>query len=299
MRVFVTGATGFIGEALVRALVQVGHKVTGLSRAEAKDAGLRALGATPLRGTLAEGKGWSAAAAEHDALVHTAFDYTSGPDADRAALDALLEAARGGTVKSLVFTSGVWVLGNCPGGADEQASTAEPLPMVAWRPVHEKRVLDAARSTLHTAVIRPGLVYGGHGSLTAGFFESATREGAARFVGDGANHVPYVHRDDLAQLYRKVLETAGAGVFHGVDGAALTVKQAAEAASRAAGAGGKTVAVPLAEARKAMGPLADALVLDQVVRAPRARALGWTPSRADFAQAAPEAFAEWKKAAGR
>lgn len=300
MRVFVTGATGFVGSALVQVLVQAGHQVTGLSRSAEKDAALKALGANAVRGELSLGSGWQQTASDHDALVHAAVDYTTDTAAlDRSALDTLLAAARTGRVRSLIYTSGVWVLGNCPQGAGEDASVAEPFAGVAWRPAHERRVLEAGRDALHTAVIRPGLVYGGHGSLFGPLFQSAASEGAAKFIGSGKNRWPTVHREDLARLYLRVLEAAGSGIFHGVDGSALTVEAIARAASEAAGAGGKTHALSLEEGRKLMGPVADALCMDQVVRAPRAQALGWTASRPDFAHAAKEAFAEWKKASGR
>ncbi|MBS2032506.1 MAG: NAD-dependent epimerase/dehydratase family protein [Deltaproteobacteria bacterium] len=299
MRVFVTGATGFIGQAVVNALLKAGHGVSGLARSDAKAAELEKAGAKAIRGDMAQPATWRAAAAEHDALVHAAVDYASDtPAKDRACIEGLIEAAQSGKAKSLVFTSGVWVLGNCPSGAGEDASTAEPFAGVTWRPAHEQRVLSAARETLHTAVLRPGLVYGGHGSLTGDWFATATKDGAARVVGDGKNHVPYVHRDDLAQLYRLVLEHAAGGIFHGVDGASLTQLEAATAASQAAGCNGKVNHVSREDAKKTMGGLSDALCIDQVVRAPRALALGWKPARASFASAAAEAFGEWKKAGG-
>ena len=220
MRVFVTGATGFIGQAVVNALLKAGHGVSGLVRSDAKASELEKTGAKAVRGDMSQPAGWLSAASEHDALIHAAVDYSSDtPAKDLACIEGLIEAAKSGKVKSLVFTSGVWVLGRCPNGAGEDGSTAEPFAGVTWRPAHEQRVLSAARETLHTAVIRPGLVYGGHGSLTADWFATATKDGAARVVGDGNNHVPYIHRDDLAQLFRLIVERAAGGIFHGVDGA--------------------------------------------------------------------------------
>jgi nucleoside-diphosphate-sugar epimerase len=165
---------------------------------------------------------------------------------------------------------------------------------VAWRPAHEKLVLDAAAGSLVTSVIRPGMVWGEKRGLFIPFLESAARDGAAAHVGPGENRWPPVHREDLALLYALVVEKRAGGLFHGVDGSAPRVKEIARALADAAGSGGKTHAVPLEEARQAYGPMADAMAMDQVVVAPRAAGLGWRPSRPSFPAAAKVAVAEWK-----
>jgi nucleoside-diphosphate-sugar epimerase len=295
MRIFVTGGSGYIGSAVIPALVKAGHEVVALSRSAEKDRLLGELGAHPHRGTLADSNSYFLEAAKCEALVHMAFDYAAqGPEQDRAAVETLLEAGAEGGARSFVFTSGVWVLGSCSTPADEKRATNQPLPMVAWRAEHEKLTLEARTDELATSVIRPGLVYGGKGGLLLSLFETAEKEGASEYVGDGKNHWPLIHREDLAELYRLVIETQAEGVFHGVDGAPLTVAEVARLASQAAGAGGKTRSVPTAEAKKKLGPLVEALALDQVVIAPRARGLGWQPRLASFAQGAMTAYSEWK-----
>ncbi len=123
--------------------------------------------------------------------------------ADHAAVETLLDAARQAREGTLVYTSGCWVLGNTGDvPADERAPTANAAELVAWRPAHERKVLDAAGDRLATAVIRPGIVYGGRGGILAGMFESAVEGGAAEFIGDGDNRWSLVHREDLAELYR-------------------------------------------------------------------------------------------------
>lgn len=295
MRVFVTGATGYVGSAVVKALVSKGHEVTGLSRAPEKDAILARLGAQALRGSLADLPRLATRVASHDALVHCGMDYGLGPPSDRAAVEALLEAARSAMgPRQVVYTSGVWVLGETSAPAGEEASTAHPAAAVAWRPAHEKLVLGATAGNLVTAVIRPGMVWGEKRGLFAPFLDKAVKEGAAAHVGAGENRWPPVHRDDLGELYALVVGKRAAGLFHGVDGSAPKVKEIARALSEAAGAGGKTRAIPLEEARRAFGPMADALAMDQVVAAPRAAALGWNPAHPRFPEAGPAAFAEWK-----
>lgn len=299
MRVFITGATGYIGSALVRELVRAGHEVTGLVRSAERGDALKSLGAAALLGRLDEPATYAAAAGQHDAVVHAAFDHGAGAAAvgiDWIAIDALFEVARAsGERRSVVYTSGVWVLGNtgdCP--ADEDVPATRPPLVVAWRPAHERLVLTVPGDTVAGAVIRPGMVYGGRGGLVSRFFASAVNEGAAAYVGDGSNRWSLVHRDDLAVLYRLILEQRARGIFHGVDGVPTRTAELATAAAEAAGKGGATRSVPLEEARKEMGPVADALVLDQVVAGRRSAELGWTPRRRSFVESARAAYAEWR-----
>jgi nucleoside-diphosphate-sugar epimerase len=294
MKVFVTGGTGYIGSALVQALVRAGHQVTAASRSEAGDRTLAALGATPVRGALGSLAPLAGRIAEHDAAIHTAIDYGLGPPADAEAIGALLDGARqAGRPFAVVYTSGVWVLGQTAAPASEAEPIVRPAAAVAWRPPHEKRVLEAATDRVVTAVVRPGIVFGGKRGLVAPWFETATKEGRAAFVGTGDQRWAFVHRTDLAELYRHVVERRARGIFHGVDGASPTVAEAAAAASRAAGKGGAVRAIPLDEARKTMGPMADALAMDQVVVSARAAEVGWNPRHPPFVEDAPAAFREW------
>lgn len=295
MKVFVTGATGYIGSAVVQALARAGHQVTGVSRSGEKDGLVAHLGARPIRGELGSLSALVDAMSEHDALVHAAVDYGLGPPADREAIDAMLAAAgRAGRAMTVVYTSGVWVLGEARAPASEAAPLLRPAAAVAWRPAHEKHVLEAATDRLAPVVIRPGMVYGERRGLVGpAWFGSAVEEGAAAFVGAGEQRWALVHREDLADLYRLAVERGARGILHGVDGASPTVREAAAAASRAAGKGGAVKAVPVEVARRSLGPVADALAMDQVVVAPRAAELGWRPRRGSFVAAADEAFREW------
>lgn len=298
MKVFVTGPTGYIGRAVVRELVEAGHEVTGLLRSAEKRKLLSdELGAVPVFGDMAIPASYRSLAQDHDALIHAGFQGSGDTvGVDRTALDALLDAARIGNRPSVVlYTSGCWVVGDTEGVVvDESAPTDAPAEAVAWRPAHERIALDAGTEGFATAVLRPGIVYGGEGGLTADFFTSAEEDGAAAFVEDGRQHWSLVHREDLARLYRLVLEEGASGIIHGVDGEPVPVVEAARAASRAAGAGGRVREVPMDEAREQMGLVADALAMDQRLAAPRAAELGWEPERASFVEAAPEAYRQWR-----
>lgn len=293
MDIFLTGGTGYIGGAVIAELVAAGHHVVALNRSADKAGDLERLGAQPFAGELHDPDGYREEAASADAIVHAAFDYATSVRGDATALDALLAAARGHRC-SFIYTSGCWVLGDTGElPADERAATDRPAELVTWRVGHERRVVEAATDQVSTAVIRPGIVYGGPGGLTAPMFETATNEGAAEFVGDGSNHWSLGHLEDVARLYRVVLEEGARGIFHAVDDSPVTVGELAAAASRAAGADGKTRSVPLEVARERFGPMADALCMDQRLAAVRSHELGWVAARPSFAETAAEAHQEW------
>jgi len=295
MRIFVTGGTGYIGSAVVRHLARAGHAVTCLVRSPERLAHAQSLGATGVVGNVQTPASYASVAQEQDAAVHLAFNYgEEAAAADRSAVDTLLSAAHAaGKPYAVVYTSGVLVLGPAgPAPAYEDASTAQAI-FNTWRPGHERVVLAANSAVLATTVIRPGWVYGGREGLAAGYFESAVKEGAAAFVGDGKNRMPLVQREDIAELYRLVLEKRVSGIFHGVEDGAGRVADYAAAASHAAGKKGAVHSIPLAEAKKMLGPWAEALCADQWVGSRRAQSLGWKPRR-PFLDSAVEAFTEWR-----
>ncbi|MBI2945735.1 MAG: NAD-dependent epimerase/dehydratase family protein [Candidatus Wallbacteria bacterium] len=293
MNVFLTGASGYIGRAVARRLVAAGHRVTALTRSPGAAAAAQEVGAIPFVGEMGEPVSWQAMAWSHDAAVHIAQEHSSdGPAKDALAIETFIKASMVGRSRALIYTSGVWVLGNTPDApADERASTAGAAQVSAWRSYHETLVLRARSDQLRTVVLRPGIVYGGRGGLVDLFFETARDEGAAAFIGDGSNRWSLVHLEDLAELYVLLLEGQASGVYHAVDSAPMTVRNIATACSQAAGAHGSVRSVPLAEARSSMGAMADALVMDQAVTAPASAALGWSPSRPTFDAAG--AFLQW------
>ena len=276
MRVFVTGATGYVGTAVAEALRAAGHEVVGLARSDDAAARLAGAGCAALRGTLTDADVLARGAREADAVIHLAA--TGGADqaeVDTAAVRALLDALAG-SGKPFLYTSGVWVLGPTGDVVADEDAPANPAALVAWRPALEREVVDAAARGIRSVVIRPGVVYGRGGGTPGGFIASGRKKGVVRYVGDGRQRWPFVHVDDLAALYVLALD-APAGTVLNAAGPSLPVREVAEAAARATGA--RAEAWPLEEARARLGPYADALALDQQVSAERARALGWRPSR--------------------
>ncbi len=303
MRIFLTGATGYIGTAVLDALVRGGHDVTALVRTNEKAKQVAKRGAHPVIGNLAEPESFKGAAEAQDGYVHTAFDYSAsgGPTVDRVAIETLLAAAKrprtGGSPAAhrrfVIYTSGVWVLGKTPEPAAEDAPI-NPIAMVAFRPEHERIVLDAANDHLRTMVVRPGVVYGGGSGIVGEIFKSASN-GLVRVIGDGNNHWPCVYDRDLADLYAKLVSREeAAGVYHANDEGDERVNDIVDAIKPYLPVRPDVRYVPIEEARSKMGPYADALALDQVVRSPRARALGWAPTLHSVAGNAARLLEEWR-----
>ena len=214
MRIFLTGATGYIGAAVLDALVRGGHDVTALVRDNEKAARVTARGAHPVVGNLGEPESYRAAAEAQDGYVHTAFDAVSGrgPAIERLVVETLIAAAKrprtaGSSTPAaalLVYTSGLWVLGQSPEPAAEE-SPINPIAngVVAPRP---RRACGRRRerSQLRTVVVRPGVVYGSGEGIVGDMFKAATN-GLVRVVGDGNNHWPLVYDRDLADLYARLV----------------------------------------------------------------------------------------------
>ena len=300
MKVFVTGGSGYIGSAVCLRLKKAGHDVQALVREKKKGAPLQAAAVKLVEGNLSEPAGYAAAAYGVQAIVHCAQD--AGPNSvelDRKTIANARELLHGRVGATFIYTSGIWVLGDTGGATFDESHPTNPAKISAWRPAHEQLALDMAKEGIRAVVVRPGIVYGGsRGGIPAMLFGAAAKQGAAQIVGEGANHWPLVHVDDLAELYVRLVERAPAGsIFHGTDASTHTLREIAEAASRAAGKDGKVTTLPLDKARSTMGPFADALALDQKVSSEKARTeLDWRPRHEDFVAEAPQLFAEWQSA---
>ena len=294
MRVFLTGGTGYIGSAVLDSLVRGGHHVDALVRNSEGAARVQARGATPIIGDLMNPTSWRDAAAGADGAVHAAAEYGPRVQAFDATAVETLVALPPKAGRFLVYTSGIWVLGPAPSPVDESAPL-NPIEMVAWRPEHEQKILNTAASGVRAVVIRPGIVYGGSRGIVGDVLKDAANS-LVRIIGSGDNHWPLIYDRDLAELYTRIVGTPdAAGIFHATDNGAETVNELVAALAEHAPTPPSIRHVPLPEARKKMGPYADALALDQIVHSPRARALGWAPTLHSVAGNAARLFEEWKR----
>jgi nucleoside-diphosphate-sugar epimerase len=296
MRIFLTGGSGYIGSAVLDALARAGHQVSTVVRNGEKAATVEKRGGHPILAELARPESYAAQAASAEAWIHAAADHSAqGPAIDKLTIDTLLVAAKNAGGGLFIYTSGVWVLGERAQPADEKTKV-NPIEHVAWRAPHEKAVLKASAGTVRTAVVRPGVVYGGGGGIVGDMLKDANR-GIVRVIGTGENHWPLVYDRDLGDLYARLIASPDAqGIYHANDEGDERVNDVVEAIRAAAHVRPSLRHVPLAEARKKMGTYADALALDQIVRSPRARALGWTPSLRSVSGNVSRLFEEYRRA---
>ncbi|HEY8039169.1 MAG TPA: NAD-dependent epimerase/dehydratase family protein [Polyangiaceae bacterium] len=298
MRVFLTGASGYIGSSVARALTRAGHDAVGLVRKPEQAKRLEAHEGTAVLGEMGDPGTWREAAGTCGALIHCAADGSASQwDLDGRTVDALLAIARdAGRPRRVLYTSGVWVYGTTGNTPADESSPLAPPALNAPRPGIEQRVLAGNAGAVRTLVLRPGCVYGGPGSLTATWFEAGAKGARARVIGKGTERWAMVHRDDLADAYVRALESPyGGEVFNVVDRSRFTVLDCARAAMGAAGGTGEPELVPLEKARAELGPFADALALDQHVDARKAASLlGWQPRHGGFVDGVDRYHRAWR-----
>ncbi|HUQ91401.1 MAG TPA: NAD-dependent epimerase/dehydratase family protein [Bryobacteraceae bacterium] len=271
MKVFLTGATGYIGRVVAEYLQKAKHTVTGLARSVESAANLRDLGVEPHLGDLRDAASLRAAAASADAVIHAAIAWGPGAGAiDGQAVRAIQEGLRG-SPRLLVYTSGVWVIGDTQGRVAGELTRLHPPAVVAWRPAVEQLALETG------TVVRAASVFGRGGGRIGEMVRHARENKVIRVVGNGGNHWSFVHVDALADLYVRIVQREPRGeLFLAADGPAVTVRTVADTV--AAMNDSRVEIWPLDEARKELGPVADALVMDQRIMSTKAgRLLGWGP----------------------
>jgi len=286
MRVFVTGATGFIGTAIVQELLAAGHKVLGLARNDLAAAALARLGVEAHRGDLSDTRSLVAGTRACEGVIHTAFThdfsaYVAAAETDRRAVEAMTGALEGSN-KPFVLTSGTALL--APGRVGTEADAPAAGSAASPRAASEAVAIASASRGVRASVLRlPPSVHGAgdHGFVPA-LVETARRTGVSAFVDDGANRWPTVHRWDAVRLYLLALEHAEPGVrLHAVAEEGVTLSAIAQAIG--AGLGVPVRSLGKDEAGAHFDWMAGFVAIDNPTSSELTRkSLGWRPREADL-----------------
>ncbi|WP_329222517.1 SDR family oxidoreductase [Streptomyces sp. NBC_01485] len=283
MRVFITGATGFIGSAVVRELIGAGHQVVGVARSDAGAAFLTSAGAEVHRGDLADPEGLRGGAAGADGVIHLAFqhdfaNFEASARAERRAIELLGEELAG-SGRPFVVTSGT--AGLPPGRVGtEDDGFVHDSPAAARVPTEAAALAFAARDVRVSAVRLAPSVHGvGDHGFVPRLIDLARERGVCEYVGDGSNRWPAVHRLDAARLYRLALESAPAGSrLHGVDDEGVRFGDLAAVIGRHLDL--PVAAIPAAEADAHFGWLGILVGRDIPASSAQTRKLlGWQPEQ--------------------
>lgn len=281
MRVFVTGATGFVGTAVVNELIDAGHSVLGLARSDEGAERLAAVGAEVHRGSIDDLPGLRRGVAHADGVIHTAFNhdfstYAANCEADRRVI-AALGAELAGTDRPLLVTTGMTLLGNRGGvGTEEDA----PVPSSAGVPrsASEEAAMALAQQGVHACVVRLPQVHDPFKQGLITYLIALAREkGVSAYLGEGANRWPAVHVLDAACLYRLVLEQGQAGArYHAVGEEGVALRAVAESIGRCLNL--PVASVPASDAEQHFGWLARFAGMDSPASsALTQQRLGWRP----------------------
>ena len=284
MKIFCTGASGYIGGSVAAHLVAAGHQVTGLVRSADKADAVRARGIEPVLGTLDDSEILAQAARAADVVVNAAnSDH-------RGAVVALLDALAG-SGKPLIHTSGSSIVGTRARGERSEAVFDEdtpftPSPARVARVAVNELILSYRDKGCRPVIICPSLIYGlGHGakadSVQVPLLVSLARKRRnAAHAGSGENVWSNVHIDDLVPLYALVIEKAPAGSFYFAENSENSMREVCDSINRMLGVAGPPTAMSMAEAAAAWGEgtAEDTMASNSRVRAKRARQLGWKPN---------------------
>ena len=284
MRILVTGASGFIGTAVVPELIAAGHQVTGLARSDAAADTISAAGAAVVRGSLDDLDVLRSAAADAEAVIHLAFkhdllyagEYDAAAEADRLAIETL-GASIGGDDPALVIATGF--AGLSFGRPTTEADVASSDGHGARRVAGTEAALALAEHGVRSSIVRlsPTVHGEGDGGFVATYAQTARDRGVVGYVDDGSNQWPAVHRTDAARLFRLAAEKAPAGsVLHAVAEQGVPIHELAETLGERMDL--PTRSVPADAAGEHFGWLAGFIAMDMPASSDITRdLLGWTP----------------------
>jgi nucleoside-diphosphate-sugar epimerase len=285
MRVFLTGATGFIGSRVLQELLGAGHQVLGLTRSDGGERRLEEAGETAYRGTLEDIDSLARGAAQADAVIHTAFDhdfsrFAENCEKDRRVIGAMAEALMGSD-RPLIITSSTGIGNTSPGqpALEQAVDWSHALPRIAG----ERAGVEAANKGVSVTAVRLPQVHNTEmQGLISPFIEVSRAKGLSAYVRDGTNRWPAVHVNDAARLYRLALERHEAGArYHAVAEEGVSLRQIAEIVGT--GLGVPVVSLTTEQAAEHFGWLAMFVGMDMPASSTWTQAsLNWTPTGPDL-----------------
>ena len=281
MKVFVTGATGFIGTEVVRELLDAGHQVLGLTRSDSGAESLARVGAEVHRGDIYDLDSLRTGAADSDAVIHLAFNhdfskFVENCETDRRVIEALSEVLEGSD-RPLIITSGTGI-----GSVEPGVPSREDNPIVSSRVIpramSEEAGAAASARGVRVIVVRLPQV---HDTVKQGLvtyaLQIAREKGVSAYVGDGSNRWPAAHVCDVGHLYRLALEKGTAATYHAVAEEGISVKTMSEVIGK--GLNVPVVSLTLEEAQGHFGWLAHFTGMDLPASSAQTREqLGWEPT---------------------
>lgn len=278
MRVFVTGASGFIGSAIVQELLGAGHQVVGLARSDASAQALTRAGADVLRGSLEDLDSLKKGASEADGVIHTAFihdfsNYMAAAETDKRAIETI-GALLTGSDRPLVVTGGILGV-RTDGNFITEVDPAPDFPRAS-----EATAMSLAEAGIHAAVIRlpPSVHDAGDYGFVPFLINIARQKGVSAYVGEGTNRWPAVHRLDAAHLFRLALEKGAVGArYNAIGDEGIPVREIAEVIGRQLGLA--VVSIPPEEAASHFDWMSRFIGFDSPATSVKTREqLGWQPT---------------------
>ena len=284
MHIFLTGATGSIGSAVLTQAIAAGHTVTALTRSDTAAGEVTRAGATALPGDLSEPEAWISQAVASDAFIHLAnsFDTQMAEKEPRLIAALKAHAAQRPSPFRFLYTGGCWLYGETRNAVATEQSPMRPIASFAWA----ARAITSLQDTpqLSTAILHPGMVYHEGGGTFARMLTALRAKRPAPIWGDVHIRWPLIHRDDAAAAYLALAQDNALGPFNIVAEQGIAIGEIARVLHAQAGVKTAPAVLPRKYALMRHGPVAEGPMLDQQMSSTRSAEIAWQPRHTDFSR---------------
>lgn len=296
MKVFITGATGYIGFNVAKVFRNEGYQVYGLTRSDKNAITLKRNEIIPVLGSMQSPNSYMKVIEDSDIIIHAAADYNANiSELDKSTVKELINGIKmTGEIKKFIYTSGTWVYGSTMDQIINEKNATNPISPVSWRPEIDEIVIS--NPFINGVVIRPGCVYGMKGGMTNDWFDSIEKLNEINIVGDGSNHWPMVHAIDLANAYLLAAQSnVGGEIFNIVEEKSSSINEIISGIRSLTNFNGNVNYIPLDKALGIMGEFAEALAIDQRFDISKVKnILNWSPKHTGFYNELEIYYNTWK-----